>query len=341
MKKVLNTLYITKPDLYLSKNSDNIVIKKDNHIIKTYPYHIFDSIICFSYLGASPSLMKLCMENHINLSFHTPQGKFCGRVIGKTNGSVLLRHEQYRIADDKRSIPIVNNIVLAKVNNSYKYLIRFQKDHKDAIDENYFDIIKTKLKTIIKKIPKTKTKETLRALEGEAAALYFSVFDQFILTNKDTFYFNDRNRRPPKDNINALLSFCYSLLANECQSALESVGLDSYIGFLHVDRPGRASLALDLMEEFRSYLVDRFVIYLINTHQLTNKHFVTQENGSVLLTDNAKQLILDKWQQRKHDEIKHPFTKEYTPIGLLPYIQAQLLAKTIYNELESYPPFLL
>lgn len=151
----------------------------------------------------------------------------------------------------------------------------------------------------------------------------------------------DRNRRPPKDNVNALLSFCYSLLANECQSALESVGLDSYIGFLHVDRPGRASLALDLMEEFRSYLVDRFVIYLINTHQLTSKHFLTQENDSILLTDDAKQLILDKWQQRKHDEIKHPFTKEYTPIGLLPYIQAQLLAKTIYSELENYPPFLL
>lgn len=342
MKKLLNTLYLTTPDLYLSKDGEDFVIKKDNKLIKRYPHHIFSAITAFTWMGASPAAIKLCVENNILLSFHMPQGQFCGRIIGKTNGNVLLRREQYRIADNpKKSLTFAKHHILAKVNNSYKYLIRFQKDHKNVIDNTHFDIAKHDLKTILKNIQKTKDNEQLRGLEGLAATIYFSCLNNCILANKDDFYFYERNKRPPHDYVNALLSFGYSLLANECQSALESVGLDSYVGFLHTDRPGRASLALDLMEEFRSYLVDRFVLSLINNRQLNKKHFFTQENGSILLTDDAKRIFLDQWQKRKHDEVLHPFTHEYVPIMLLPYVQAQLLTKTIRGELESYPPFLL
>lgn len=342
MKKLLNTLYLTTPDLYLTKDGKDFVIKKDNKLIKRYPHHIFSAITSFTWMGASPAAIKLCVENNILLSFHTPQGQFCGRVIGKTNGNVLLRREQYRIADNpKKSLTFAKRHILAKVNNSYKYLIRFQKDHKNNIDNNHFNKAKQDIKAILKDIPKAKDSDQLRGLEGLAATIYFSCLNDCILTNKDDFYFYERNKRPPHDYVNALLSFGYSLLTNECQSALESVGLDSYVGFLHTDRPGRASLALDLMEEFRSYLVDRFVLSLINNRQLNKKHFFTQENGSILLTDDAKHIFLDQWQKRKHDEVPHPFTHEYIPIMLLPYVQAQLLAKTIRGELESYPPFLL
>ncbi len=341
MKKLLNTLYLTKPDLYLSKQGDEIAIRQDDKIIKSYPHHILDNIICFSYLGASPAVMKLCMENQIGLSFHTPQGQFCGRVIGKTHGNVLLRRKHYHIADEDNSLIFAKNIILAKISNTYKYLIRFQKDHKNVVDNEQFDIVKKEFKKILKKLPTITNKDTLRGLEGQAAALYFGLFNQFILTDEETFHFDNRSRRPPKDPINALLSFGYSMLAHECQSALESVGLDSYVGFFHTDQSGRASLALDLMEEFRCYLVDRFVISLINNRQLKKKHFFLQENGSVLLTDNGRTFFLDKWQQRKHDEIKHPFINEYVPLMLLPYVQAQLMVKTIYGELDEYPPFMI
>ncbi|MGT2832608.1 type I-C CRISPR-associated endonuclease Cas1c [Streptococcus halotolerans] len=341
MKKLLNTLYLTQEDFYLTRERDNIVIKKDGKVVQRFPYRIIEGIVCFSYLGASPSLIKLCAEHHINLSFHNPQGQFCGRFVGPTNGNVLLRREHYRLADDEESLTYAKRFILAKVSNSRKYLLRFKRDHKDRIDRQLFGEVNTELVWALEQIQAAPDKETLLGIEGQAANQYFRLFNDFILTNKETFSFKIRSRRPPLDCVNALLSFGYSMLTYECQSALEAVGLDSYVGFFHTDRPGRASLALDLVEEFRAYIVDRFVFSLINRSQLSKKDFEIKENGSVLLTDRGRATFIEAWQKRKHTEVVHPFTKEKVKLMLLPYVQAQLLAKAIRGDLESYPPFLV
>lgn len=341
MKKLLNTLYLTQDNFYLTRERDNIVIKQDGKIVSRFPYRIIDGIVCFSYLGASPSLIELCAQNQINLSFHTPQGHFCGRFIGPTNGNVLLRREHYRIADKDEALEFAKRFILAKVSNSRKYLIRFKRDHRDKVDKQLFEEINTELVWALEKIPISQDKDELLGIEGQAANQYFRAFNDLVLNDKDTFKFNGRTRRPPLDCINALLSFGYSLLTYECQSALESVGLDSYVGFYHTDRPGRASLALDLVEEFRSYIVDRFVFSLINKGQLAKKHFDIKENGSVILTEKGRAIFIEAWQKRKHTEVEHPFTREKVKLMLLPYVQAQLMAKTIRGELDSYPPFLI
>lgn len=341
MKKLLNTLYLTQEDFYLTRERDNIVIKQDGKVVSRFPYRIIDGIVCFSYLGASPSLIELCSENHINLSFHTPQGRFCGRFVGSTNGNVLLRREHYRIADSDISLEYAKRFMLAKISNARKYLIRFRRDHRDRIDSRLFEDINTELTWAIENIQLAPDKDVLLGIEGQAANQYFRAFNDLVLTDKETFRFNGRTRRPPQDCVNALLSFGYSLLTYECQSALEAVGLDSYVGFYHKDRPGRASLALDLVEEFRSFIVDRFVFSLINKGQLTKKHFEIKETGSVLLTEKGRAIFIEAWQKRKHLEAVHPFTKEKVKMMLLPYVQAQLLAKTIRGELDSYPPFLI
>lgn len=341
MKKLLNTLYLTQEDFYLTRERDNIVIKQDGKVVHRFPYRIIDGIVCFSYLGASPSLIQLCAEHHINLSFHTPQGKFCGRFVGPANGNILLRREQYRLADDDQSLDYAKRFILAKVSNARKYLLRFKRDHRDRINGQLFEAINTELTWALEQIQVAKSKEELLGIEGQAANQYFKVFNDMILGDRETFHFGGRTRRPPMDCVNALLSFGYSMLTYECQSALESVGLDSYVGFFHTDRPGRASLALDLVEEFRSYLVDRFVFSLINRGQLKKIHFEIKENGSVLLTDKGRSVFLENWQKRKHTEVEHPFTKEKVKMMLLPYVQAQLLSKAIRGDLDSYPPFLI
>lgn len=341
MKKLLNTLYLTQDNFYLTRERDNIVIKQDGKIVSRFPYRIIDGIVCFSYLGASPSLIELCAQNQINLSFHTPQGRFCGRFIGPTNGNVLLRREHYRIADKDEALEFAKRFILAKVSNSRKYLIRFKRDHRDKVDKQLFEEINTELVWALEKIPISQDKDELLGIEGQAANQYFRAFNDLVLNDKDTFKFNGRTRRPPLDCINALLSFGYSLLTYECQSALESVGLDSYVGFYHTDRPGRASLALDLVEEFRSYIVDRFVFSLINKGQLAKKYFDIKENESVILTEKGRAIFIEAWQKRKHTEVEHPFTREKVKLMLLPYVQAQLMAKTIRGELDSYPPFLI
>ena len=341
MKKLLNTLYLTQENFYLTRERDNIVIKQEGEVVQRFPYRIIDGIVCFSYLGASPSLIKLCAEQNINLSFHTPQGQFCGRVVGPNNGNVLLRREHYRLADEDQSLEYAKRFILAKVSNARKYLLRFKRDHKDRVDMNLFEEVNTELTWALEQIQAVSDKETLLGIEGQAANQYFRLFNDFVLTAKETFSFNGRSRRPPLDCVNALLSFGYSMLTYECQSALEAVGLDSYVGFFHTDRPGRASLALDLVEEFRVYIVDRFVFSLINRGQLTKKDFEIKENGSVLLTDKGRATFIEAWQKRKHTEVEHPFTKEKVKLMLLPYVQAQLLAKAIRGDLESYPPFLV
>lgn len=341
MKKLLNTLYLTQDNFYLTRERDNIVIKQDSKVISRFPYRIIDGIVCFSYLGASPSLIELCSENNINLSFHTPQGRFCGRFVGSTNGNVLLRREHYRIADNDAYLEYAKRFMLAKISNARKYLVRFRRDHRDRVNSQLFEEINTELIWALEHIPLASDKGTLLGIEGQAANHYFRAFNDLVLSDKDTFYFYGRTRRPPQDCINALLSFGYSLLTYECQSALEAVGLDSYVGFYHTDRPGRASLALDLVEEFRSFIVDRFIFSLINKGRLTKKHFEIKETGSVLLTEKGRAIFLEAWQKRKHVEVVHPFTKEKVKMMLLPYIQAQLLAKSIRGELDSYPPFLI
>ncbi|MGT2784813.1 type I-C CRISPR-associated endonuclease Cas1c [Streptococcus merionis] len=341
MKKLLNTLYLTQEDFYLTRERDNIVIKQDGKVLNRFPYRIIDGIVCFSYLGASPSLIELCAENQINLSFHTPQGRFCGRFVGPTNGNVLLRRQHYRLADDVESLDFAKRFMLAKISNSRKYLLRFKRDHRDRVDVKLFEEIDNELVWALENVQVAQDKEMLLGIEGQAANQYFRAFNDMVLSDKETFRFNGRSRRPPLDCLNALMSFGYSLLTYECQSALEAVGLDSYVGFYHTDRPGRAGLALDLVEEFRSFIVDRFVFSLVNRGQLTAKHFEIKENGSVLLTEKGRAVFIENWQKRKHTEVEHPFLKEKVKLMLLPYVQAQLLAKAIRGDLDAYPPFLI
>lgn len=342
MRKLLNTLYVTQENYYITRDRDNIVIKEDGKVIKRFPFRVLEGIVCFSYLGVSPSAIQLCNETNIALSFLSPYGHFYGRFIGKTNGNVLLRREQYRIADDDaRSIDYVRNSITAKISNSRKYLIRFQRDHRAIINENVFNDTEENLLNMIYQIQNSSDKDSIRGIEGNAANTYFSVFNECILANKDIFYFEGRSKRPPMDCVNAMLSFGYSLLTNQCQAALETVGIDSYVGFFHTDRPGRAGMALDLIEEFRSYLVDRFVFSLINRKQVNEKHFEIKENGSVFLNEKGRKIFLENWQKRNISEITHPYIDEKIKIMLLPYVQAQLLAKTIRGEIESYPPFMI
>ncbi|HEL1117212.1 type I-C CRISPR-associated endonuclease Cas1c [Streptococcus equi subsp. zooepidemicus] len=341
MKKLLNTLYLTQEDYYITKEGDNIVIKQDGKTVSRFPFRIIDGVVCFSYLGASPALIKLCTENQINLSFHTPQGRFCGRYVGATNGNVLLRREHYRLADRDESLEYAKRFILAKISNARKYLLRFRRDHRDQIDGKLFEEVNGELIWALEMVQATDNKDSLRGIEGQAANQYFRIFNDLVLTDKKAFTFGGRSKRPPLDRVNALLSFGYSLLTFECQSALEAVSLDSYVGFFHTDRPGRASLALDLVEEFRSYIVDRFVFSMINKGQLTKKHFDVKENGSILLTEKGRVTFIELWQKRKHMEVEHPFTKEKVKLMLLPYVQAQLLAKAIRGDIDSYPPFMI
>ena len=342
MRKLLNTLYLTQENHYLSRNRENLVVKLDGNEIARFPHTILEQVVCFSYIGISPSAMQLCMENNIHVSFISQNGQYCGSVLGKTNGNVLLRREQYRIADNElKSLDYARKQILSKVSNSRKYILKFKKDHKTKIDIEKFESLDGELSKLIKLIKNTLDKDTLRGLEGTAANLYFSLFKDLNLSGNSSFDFISRTKRPPMDCVNAMLSFGYSLLTRECSAALETVGLDCYVGFFHTDRPGRESLSLDLVEEFRSYLVDRFVFSLINLKQVSEKDFEFKENGSVLLNDRGRKVFLKKWKEKKDKLILHPYIDEKVKIGLLPYVQAQLLAKTIRGDLKEYPPFLI
>jgi CRISPR-associated protein Cas1 len=341
MKKLLNTLYITNELCYLSKVGENIVIKIDDKEVKRLPIHILEGIICFNYNGVSPGVIKLCNENNVQLALMDPFGKLCGRFIGVSKGNVLLRREQYRIADDERSLSVAKNMILAKLTNSRRVLLRLIRDHKEKVNDVYINEVCESIKMQMERISEITDKDSLRGVEGEVARKYFSCFEAMILQQKEDFYFTNRNKRPPTDNVNALLSYMYSILSYDMLSALEAVGLDSYVGVFHTDRPGRASLALDMIEELRAYMVDRFVLSLINKRQIFNKHFEKKENGAILLNKEGKNIIFTQWQERKQQEIMHPFIKENCPIGLIPHIQAQLLARYIRGDLETYPPFFM
>lgn len=341
MRQLLNTLYVLSEDVYLALEGENVVAYREASVAARYPLHTLSAILSFSYKGASPALMGACAKRGISLSFCTPQGRFLARAVGEVNGNVLLRRMQYHVADDPlQSCRIARSMVLGKVYNARWCLERVRRDHPLRVDGSLLAEVSGKLKENLHQIAEETSLESLRGLEGVAAAAYFGAFSQMILGDASVFAFNGRNRRPPKDPVNALLSFAYSVLAHDCASALESVGLDAYVGFLHRERPGRVSLALDLMEELRPCIAERFVLRLINNRMLKAADFEIGESGGVFLTDNARRLFFTKWQERKKEIITHPFLEEKIPWGLVPYIQALLLARYLRGDLDAYPPFL-
>ena len=341
MKYLLNTLFVTSEDIYLSLDGENVVANRDKREVARYPLHTLSGIISFSYPGASPALMGACAQRDISLAFCTPRGRFLARVTGENSGNVLLRRAQYRAADDPGPCcRIARSMIFGKVYNARWSIERTRRDHGLRVDGEALAAVSVQLKDLLPQIADEASLDSLRGLEGAAATAYFSVFDQLILGEKPLFAFGTRNRRPPLDPVNALLSFAYSLLTNDCASALESVGLDAYVGFLHRDRPGRTSLALDLMEELRPCLADRFVLTLINNRVVGRSDFDFRENGTVFLSDAGRRTFLQRWQERKRETITHPYLKEKLPWGLVPYIQALLFARTLRGDLDGYPPFL-
>lgn len=341
MKILLNTLYVTTSGAYLSSDGEDVVINIDHEVQGKIPLRNFEAIVTFGYSGISPSLMEKCLHENISVSFLSKSGNFKGRVIGKYNGNVLLRRTQYRIADnEENSLKIAKNMVLGKVYNSRWIIERYIRDHGMRIDINKFKKISNELYQGMIDISDSSTKDSLRGIEGKLAVQYFSIFDDMILGDKKSFKFNQRTKRPPLDRVNALLSFAYTLLARECCTATEVAGLDSYVGFMHTDRAGRQSLGLDLMEELRGVYSDRFVLSLINRKQLKKEDFTVKEDGAVLLSENARRLFLGEWQKRKQVKITHPFLKEKISWGLVPYVQAVLLARHLRGDLDEYPPFL-
>lgn len=341
MRKLLNTLFVTTETAYLSLDGENVVILQEREELARFPLHTLENIVAFSYAGASPALMGACAKRSVNLSFCTPNGRFLARTVGKANGNVLLRRTQYRIADDPiRSCQIARNMIFGKVHNARWSIERTIRDHGLRVEEEKLRHASALLHGALPHLQQVDDKERLRGLEGEMAAVYFSSLDDMILSPKEAFFFHGRSRRPPLDRVNALLSFTYSLLTNDCAAALEAVGLDSYVGFLHSDRPGRVSLALDLMEELRACFADRFVLTLINNRMMQAAHFQERESGAVILNDEGRKKLIHAWQERKRETITHPFLKEKMPWGLVPYLQALLLARYLREDLEEYPPFL-
>lgn len=341
MRKLLNTLYVTSPDSYLSLDGENIVILREEEQVFRIPLHNVEGIVAFGYTGASPALMGACANNNIALTFLTPNGKFLARVTGEIRGNVILRKEQYRISDDdERALGIAKNIIIGKIINSKNTLDRTARDYPLRVDVEKFRNVTQRLKSSVEAVQECKTRDELRGVEGEAAATYFSLFHDMILQQKEDFNFRGRNRRPPLDNVNALLSFVYTLLGQNIAAALETVGLDPYVGVMHTDRPGRISLALDLLEELRTVFADRFVLSLINRKMVQASGFTKKENGAVIMDDETRKIVLTQLQKKKQEVITHPFIGEKIEWGLVPYVQALLLARYIRGDLEEYPPFL-
>lgn len=341
MRRMLNSLFITTQGAWLSLKNDNVTVNLDGEEKRSFPLNYFDSILCFGRVNATPQLMGKCAEHGVSLSFFSENGKFLARVQGPVHGNVLLRRAQYRIADDEgASAEIARDVLLGKLANTRTVLMRFLRDHpQEGETAGKFRAALSVTEALAPQLKAAKDTEELRGYEGTAARAYFDAFDGMILHQKDFFKFTERTRRPPRDAVNAMLSYVYSILANEAASALEGVGLDPAVGFLHKDRPGRPSLALDLMEEFRTWLTDRLVLSMINMKQVKPEDFRTSESGAVVMDDGAKKKIIAEWQSRKQDEITHPYTGEKMPIGMVPHMQAMLLARRIRGDMKEYPPY--
>ena len=341
MKHLLNTLFVTSEDIYLTLDGENVVANRDKQEVARYPLHTLAGIVSFAYPGASPALMGACAQRGVSLAFCTPRGRFLARVTGESSGNVLLRRTQYRTSDDPGPCcRIARGMIFGKVYNARWSIERTRRDHGLRVDGSRLAAASGDLKELLSPIAEETSLDSLRGLEGAGATIYFSVFDQLILGEKPLFAFSGRTRRPPKDPVNALLSFAYSLLTHDCAAALESVGLDAYVGFLHRDRPGRTSLALDLMEELRPCMADRFVLTLINNRVVHRQDFDFRENGAVFLNDSGRRTFLKHWQERKREMLTHPYLQEKLSWGLIPYAQALLLARCLRGDLDAYPPFL-
>lgn len=340
MKRLLNTLYVTTPNRYLSLDGENVVILEKEQEIGRIPLHNLEAIVTFGYTGASPALMGACAQRNIGLTFMSGNGRFIARVTGEVYGNVTLRKEQYRRSENAvESIKIAKNCISGKVYNCRWILERAARDYPMRLDAEKLKSKSSFLAESLQKIRKCEDAAALRGIEGEAASVYFSCFDDMILQQKDDFHFNGRNRRPPVDEVNAMLSFAYTLLTSMCASALEAVGLDPYVGFFHTDKPGRKSLALDMVEEFRSVMADRFVLTLINKKVVNKKGFLRKENGAVIMNDETRKAFLAAWQTKKQEMITHPFLGEKVEWGMVPYVQAMLLARYLRGDLDEYPPF--
>lgn len=341
MKRLLNTLYVTTQGGYLARDGETVAVRVDQKDILRVPIHTLDGIVCFGRVGCSPALMGLCGERQVALSFLTINGRFLARVNGPVSGNVLLRREQYRRADDPvEAAQMAWSVVGAKIVNSRVVLLRATRDRPDMQGRSAVQGAAERLARVLKGLDPSAGLDSIRGAEGEAARAYFGVFDHLIINHKESFYFRQRSRRPPMDNVNSLLSFVYTLLAHDVASALEGVGLDPAVGFLHRDRPGRAGLALDLMEEMRPLLGDRLVLSLINRQQVDPSGFDRAESGAVYMDDKTRKVVIVAYQARKQDEIKHPFLNEKIALGLLPHAQAMLMARYLRGDLDAYPAFL-
>jgi len=341
MKKLLNTLYVTTQGAYLAREGETVLVRVEKETKLHLPIHTLSGIVCFGQVSCSPFLLGLCAERGVGVSFLTEYGRFMARMQGPVSGNVLLRREQYRWADDEaRSVDLARSVLIGKIANSRAVLRRAIRDHAEKPGAGALETAAGRLRFSLDQLSSSRTLDVLRGVEGESAATYFSVFDHLITSQKESFQFHERSRRPPLDKVNCLLSFLYTLLMHDVRGALESVGLDPAVGFLHRDRPGRSSLALDLMEEFRPVLADRLALSLINLGVVKKAGFTQSESGGVTMDDETRKALLVAYQKRKQEEILHPFLNEKVEIGLLPFAQALLLARHVRGDLDGYPPFL-
>ena len=340
MKQHLNTLYVTTQQAYLAKDGEAVNVRVEGESRLRIPLLNLGGIVCFGNVTCSPFLMEACAQSGIAISFLTERGRFLAAVQGFTPGNVLLRREQYRRADDlAASVAIARNIVGAKIANARQILLRAVRDYPDSAGREPLRETAARLARIASQSQYATSLDTLRGMEGDAAGDYFAVFNHLITSQRDDFVMTGRNRRPPLDPVNALLSFLYVMLAHDARAACESVGLDAAVGFLHRDRPGRPSLALDLMEELRAFLVDRLVLSLINRSQVKRDGFRTDEAGGMMMDDATRKTVLSAYQQRKQDTITHPFLGEEVTVGLIVHLQARLLARHLRGDIDAYPPF--
>lgn len=341
MKKHLNTLFVTTQGAYLAKEGETVIVRVEREIRLRVPIHTIGGIVCFGNITCSPFLMGFCAERDVAVSFLTEHGRFLARVQGPVSGNVLLRREQYRRADDMYiSAQMAKSVLTGKLANCRTVLQRALRDHPAKLNADDVREASKKIGNSLEHLQSDLPLNVLRGIEGEAAHTYFSVFDHLIISQKKDFLFQERNRRPPLDRVNCLLSFLYTLVLHDVRSALESVGLDPAVGFLHRDRPGRPGLALDMMEEFRPFIADRLTLSLINLNQVKEKGFKEMESGAVLMDDETRKTVLVTYQNRKQDEIFHPFLEEKVTIGLLFHMQALLLARCLRGDLNGYPTFI-
>ena len=340
MRQLLNMLFVTKPEVYMGLDGENIVIREESNVIARYPLHNLEGVVSFSNLGMSPALMKKCVDKNVSICFLTATGRFRARVIGETKGNVLLRKRQFRMADqEEKCLEISRNFILGKVYNEKWQLERYIRQYPMRLNIDDMKKSSSNLSGFMLEIENSNSLEQLRGYEGSAQVSYFDAFDNMILNQKENFFFRGRNKRPPEDRVNSLLSFAYTLLSNDIAAALETVGLDPYVGFMHQDRPGRASLANDMIEELRAPIADRFVLSLINRKQLQTDDFEINENNSVYIKDTARKTFISEWQKRKQETLTHPYLDEKISWGLVPYAQALLLARYLRGDLDQYPPF--